>query len=60
MVFVAFVLQNQLELRRSCWIYIVAVGVALDCVASGVLYLRWFLWSDLIPDGAVEIIMVGE
>jgi hypothetical protein len=39
---------------------IVAVGAALDCVASEVPYLRWFLCGDLISDGAAEIVMVGE
>jgi hypothetical protein len=39
---------------------IVVLDVALNCVALGVLYLRWFLWGELISDGAAEIIMVGE
>ncbi len=43
--------------RAGC---IVAVGVDLDCVASEVLYLRWFLCGEWISDGPAETVMVGE
>jgi len=36
------------------------LGVSLDCVASEVLYLRWFLCGERISDGPVETVMVGE
>ena len=39
---------------------IVVLDVVLNCVASRVLYLQWFLWGELISDGAVEIVTVGE
>lgn len=39
---------------------IVAVGLALDFVASEVPYLQWFLCGHLISDGAAEIVIVGE
>jgi hypothetical protein len=43
--------------RTGC---IVVLVVDLNCVASEVLHLRWFLCGDLISDGAAEIVMVGE
>jgi hypothetical protein len=39
---------------------VVVLGVSLDCVASEVLYLRWFLCGELISDGPAETVMVGE
>ena len=32
----------------------------LDCVASEVLYLQWFLCGELISDRPAETVMVGE
>ena len=43
--------------RAGC---IVAVGVDLDCVASEVFYLRWFLCGERISDGPAETVMMGE
>ena len=39
---------------------VVVLGVSLDCVASEVLYLQWFLCGELISDGPAETVMVGE
>ena len=39
---------------------VVVVGVSLDCVASKVLYLQWFLCGERISDGPEETVMVGE
>jgi hypothetical protein len=39
---------------------VVVLGVSLDCVASEVLYLRWFLCGELTSDGPAETVMVGE
>ena len=33
---------------------VVVLGVSLDCVASEVLYLQWFLCGELISDGPAE------
>ena len=48
--------------QGDCTGDIVVLDVALNCVASRVLflYLRWFLWGELISDGVAEIVMVGE
>ena len=39
---------------------VVVLVVDLTCAASEVLYLRWFLYGELVSDGAAEIVMVGE
>ena len=39
---------------------IIVLDEALNCVASGGLYLRWFLYGELVSDGATEIVMVVE
>ncbi len=39
---------------------VVVFVVDLKRVTLEVPYLRWFLCGDLISDGAVEIVMVGE
>ena len=39
---------------------IVVLVLDLKRAASGVPYLRWFLCGDLISDGVVETVMVGE
>ena len=38
----------------------VALVVELKHAAAEVSYLRWFLCSDLISEGAAEVLMVGE
>ena len=37
---------------------IVILDEALICVAPGGLYLQWFLYGELVSDGAAEIVMV--
>ena len=39
---------------------IIVLDEALICVALGGLYLRWFLYGELVSDGATEIVMVVE
>ena len=57
MVVVGFVLEkltNQGDRAGD----IILLDEALTFVAPGGLYLRWFLYGELVSDGAAEIVMV--
>ena len=52
-------LKNMMN-QGNCAGDIVLLDEALIFVAPGGLYLRWFLYGELVSDGAMEIVMVVE